>query len=181
MNFSHKRVVNIIYILIVLKLKIMTLKIKVTAGKAEGATLIDAFDAALKEANIHNYNIIHLSSVIPFGSIVEEGKPSPNINQIGHRLYAVLSEMRVDEKGKYACAGLGWVQNEKGEGLFVEMQGSSEEEVKDKIQKSLRSMIDRRPNQNFKYENIKSKITSIKCENKPVCALVCAFYKTEQW
>lgn len=159
----------------------MALEIKVTAGKAEGATKIDAFDAALKEANIHNYNIIHLSSVIPENSVVEEEKPKPNINQIGHRLYAVLSEMRTDKKGKYACAGLGWVQNEKGEGLFVEMQGSSEKEVKDKIHKSLHSMIDRRPDQKFKYENIKSKIVSIKCKNKPVCALVCAVYKSEKW
>ncbi len=44
------------------------MKIKVTYGIGEGATKLAAFDRALFDAGIANYNLIKLSSVIPENS-----------------------------------------------------------------------------------------------------------------
>jgi arginine decarboxylase len=40
------------------------MRIYVTTGKGEGPTPLAAFDAALIDAGIPNYNLIYLSSVI---------------------------------------------------------------------------------------------------------------------
>ena len=46
------------------------MKIKVTYGTGEGLTKLAAFDRALFNAGIANYNLIKLSSVIPKNSEV---------------------------------------------------------------------------------------------------------------
>jgi arginine decarboxylase len=44
------------------------LEIQVTTGTGEGPTPLAAFDAALLDAGVANYNLILLSSVIPAGA-----------------------------------------------------------------------------------------------------------------
>ncbi len=46
--------------------------IKVVKGAGEASIPLSAFDAALKDAGIYNYNLITLSSVIPPGSKVQK-------------------------------------------------------------------------------------------------------------
>lgn len=54
-----------------LGLHVATSLIVVTAGVAECPTALSAFDAALMDAGIANYNLIYLSSVIPGGSVIK--------------------------------------------------------------------------------------------------------------
>ncbi len=95
------------------------MKIHVTSGTGEGDTDIAAFDKALWDAGIANYNIIKLSSMIPEGSDVVVEKPEMNNKEHGHKLYVVIAEAYQTEKGKKAIAGLGWVKanHTKGKGI----------------------------------------------------------------
>jgi len=154
--------------------------IKVTKGTGEGLTELAAFDKALQDAGISNYNLIYLSSVIPHGYVPVIERPTLDISEFGHRLYVVMASQTESRIGKDAWAGIGWVmaEDDKKGGLFVEHHGESEEEVKDLITKSLASMKSHRTE---KYGEIKYEIAGIKCKKNPVCALVTAVYKSEKW
>ena len=150
----------------------------VTYGLGESETEIAAFDKALLDAGIGNYNLIFLSSVIPEGARVLVKKYEGKQKEYGYRLYVVMSKYIQTVPGKEAWAGLGWVQKEDGRGLFIEHYGDSQEEVERLIKKSLESMV---RNRNEDFEKIRYKIIGTKCRDKPVCALVCAVYKSSGW
>jgi arginine decarboxylase len=152
--------------------------IKVTYGTGEGLTELSAFDKALFDAGIGNYNLIKLSSVIPEHSKVFVQKVNWNQKEHGYKLYVVLSKCIETTSGKEAWAGLGWLQDKGGRGLFVEHRGSSEEEVKNLISGSLKSVQEYRSE---KYGKINHKIVGIKCKDRPVCAVIVAVYKSEGW
>ena len=46
--------------------------IKVVCGVGSGKTALSAFDSALKDAGVYNYNLITLSSIIPPDSIISK-------------------------------------------------------------------------------------------------------------
>src|SRR3990172_10239297 len=96
------------------------MKITVAAGRGEGSTTLSAFDAALKVAGIHNYNIIKLSSVIPPESnvVVKKWKNSPT--EHGKKLYTVMAEIRSDIMKRSIAAGIGWYQTKDNRGVFAE-------------------------------------------------------------
>ena len=154
--------------------------IKVTWGTGEGSTVKSAFDRALADAGIANYNIIRLSSVIPPGTEVILEKNKMNEAEHGHRLYAVVSESYQSIPGGKAVAGLGWVtsNNDRGMGIFVEQSGTDQNEVEDIIRKSIENMRSYRPEE---HGDIKAKTAEAVCKDKIACALVVAMYKTEGW
>ncbi len=154
------------------------MKIVITSGIGKGRTKLSAFDNALFDAGIANYNLIPLSSVIPKNSEIEIKKYSHSDEEYGYKLYVVLSYNIETRRGKGCYAGLGWVQANDGRGLFVEHKGSSEEQVKTKIKRSLNDMVKYREESLGK---INFRIVGTKCVDKPVCALVCAIYKKEGW
>jgi len=154
------------------------MEIVITNGKGEGETEISAFDKALLDAGIANYNLITLSSIIPKDSKVIIKRINWNDKEYGNKLFVVLSENIEIRKNKEAWAGLGWVQDETGKGLLVEIKGESKEEVENKIKKSLENMQAARKKN---YGKINYKIEGIKCNGNPVCALVCAVFKSEDW
>jgi len=157
------------------------MEIKIVYGTGEGLTELSAFDDALYNAGIANYNLIKLSSVIPKNSKITVKKINLNKKEIGYRLYVVLSKRIETRKGKEAWAGLGWTNSPKG-GLFVEHGGSSKKEVKELINKSFKSVKKNRKIGKINI-NINIKTIGIKCKNnrKPICALVCAVYKSKGW
>lgn len=160
--------------------------ITVTTGQGHGKTPLSAFDSALKNAGIHNYNLIYISSIIPTGTVIRTGKFKSSENEYGNRLYVVKAEMRSRETGKYIGAALGWYQLEDGRGVFVEHEGIGEtkEAVKSNLYKEVReSLIDLCHNRNFPYykNNIKVKISLIKIQNKAASTIVAAIYKAEKW
>jgi len=154
--------------------------ITVTKGTGTGDTKIAAFDAALFEAGIANYNLIRLSSIIPPGSQIEIGKYVTPLDEFGHKLYIVYASEIQNETGKEAWAGVGWrlTEDDSGKGLFTEHEGHSEQEVTNLIAETLTNMVQYRPET---YGPINQEIVGITCSGKPVCALVAAVYTSESW
>ena len=152
--------------------------ISVTYGKGTGKTELSAFDSALWDAGIGDYNLITLSSIIPPNSKLEVRKLDRNNQDIGNKLYVVLSKCFARNIEEEAYAGLGWVTKEDGSGVFMEECGKSEEEVKQRIKDSLKSAISYR---NGKFGSIDYHIEKIKCEEIPACVVVAAVYKSEGW
>ena len=154
------------------------MKIIITSGSGTGLTELSAFDHALYNAGIANYNLIRLSSVIPINSDIELNKIDWNNQEIGYKLYVVLACNRTSEVGKEVWAGIGWMQKQDKGGVFVEHKGDSEEEVKNLITNSLETM---RTYRNEEFGEINYKIVGKRCDDKPVCSLVAAIYKSEGW
>lgn len=155
--------------------------IPVTSGVGAGDTKLAAFDAALWNAGIANYNLIRLSSIIPLGFEPKEEEVKLDQKKFGNKLYVVYASHTENEIGKEAWAGIGWVvsSDEPKRGLFVEHEGGSKREVEALIQETLQSMIRYRTEDNF--GPVCMKVVGVKCESKPVCAVVAAVYKSEGW
>lgn len=155
------------------------MKIKITSGVGSGPTPLGAFDAALRDAGVENYNLIPLSSVIPPAAILERTRPALRPAEYGHRLYVVMARHEATQVGEEAWAGLGWTQEpETGRGLFVELHGTSRRSVQSAIDATLDAMKAARP---YDYAKNESQVTGVVCEGEPVCALVIAVYSSEPW
>lgn len=154
--------------------------IKITSGTGVGSTELAAFDAALFSAGIANFNLIKLSSIIPDGFEPIKEKVNLNDQGFGHRLYVVLSSDAKSKKGKEAWAGIGWVKSISNpkRGLFVEHHGNSKKQVAKLIKATLTDMVSYRPD---KFSEIDYEIVGLKCEEKPVSAVVAAVYQSEDW
>jgi arginine decarboxylase len=141
-----------------------------------------AFDSALNNIGVCNYNLLRLSSVIPPNTnlVVHEGKIAEKIpGEWGDRLYLVMAEIRVDKPNEEAWAGIGWVQDkETKKGLFVEHEGYSEHAVRSDIQRSLEGLMATR---GVDFGPISMKVVGTTCTDKPVCAMVMAVYKSSGW
>ncbi len=59
--------------------------IRVVWGTATGPTALAAYDAALAEAGVHNYNLISLSSVIPTEPAIEVTGTAPDLGRPAKR------------------------------------------------------------------------------------------------
>lgn len=156
------------------------MRIRVTRGTGEGKTRIAAFDNALWDAGIANYNLIRLSSVIPEDSEVVIEKVDMNGIDHGHKLYVVIAEGFEAERGKKAVAGLGWVtaNHTGGKGIFVEHSGSEKEEIEGYIRDTVVSMTSYRPEE---HGDIKISFAEKECTGDVACAVVVAIFKSEGW
>ena len=155
------------------------MKITITTGTGSGPTALAAFDAALLQSGVGNYNLIPLSSVIPPSSELQQGCYIAPVSEFGHRLYVVISSQQATEPGAEAWAGLGWVQDTSGKGLFVEHHGLNEAGVSQDIHRSLSAMVANRSHD--QYGSICSRLVGITCEKQPVCAVVIAVYENQGW
>ncbi|CAN5621113.1 arginine decarboxylase, pyruvoyl-dependent [soil metagenome] len=159
------------------------MNIHITKGLGSGPTKLSAFDSALNDAGIANYNLLTLSSVIPPDSKMhmhDSGMPKGMLpGSWGDRLYLVMAEQRVDKPNVEAWAGIGWVQDKKtNKGLFVEHEGFSESAVRQDIQHSLEGLMATR---NVDFGPIQTEVIGRTCKNHPVCAMVVALYQVADW
>lgn len=152
------------------------MEIIVTTGAGEGKTYVSAFDAALMKAGTANYNLIYLSSVIPKESVIQERQCEAPEKDYGNKLYVVMSRCDQYVFGKEAWAGLGWVQDKEGRGLFVEHKAESRDELSRLIEHSLNDMSRSRP---YEYGEIHAATCGIECKNQPACAVIMAVYRSE--
>ena len=157
-----------------------------SAGKGEGKTLLSAFDGALFDAGISNYNLLVLSSIIPPGAIVKQHKYTTLDSEYGHRLYVVMSDNRSRESGRFIGSALGWTQESDGRGVFVEhhFTENSEEAVRSQLEDEVnRSLSDLCHQRKYSYskEKMNIKMSVAKVTDKPACVLVVAVYKAEPW
>lgn len=156
------------------------MKIIINSGTGIGKTRLAAFDKALFNAGVANYNLIPLSSVIPENARLVIEKPNTKESEYGHKLYVVLAVSYADIIGREAWSGLGWVNHTdgSGKGLFVEHDSDSKDGVESLINQSLTSMASYRPEERGE---IHTKVEGIICEGDPVCSIVVAVYKSEGW
>jgi len=153
--------------------------IYVTTGIGTGPTELAAFDTALLDAGVANYNLIPLSSVIPTGSVLKRKKYVTPDNEYGYRLYVVLSQQEVSKPGEEAWAAVGWTQDDSGKGLFVEHHGFCQDEVKAAVYDSLKTMMANR--NDYKNCPIYYEMAGIRCVDKPVSAVAIAAYQSQKW
>lgn len=156
------------------------MNIRITKGTGTGPTEIAAFDQALVQAGVANFNLIYLSSVIPPGStLVHEEKPTPAAGEWGNKLYVVMAQSRTIQRNQEVWAGIGWIQDAKTKaGLLVEHEGHTEAEVRADITSSLQALA---ANRKMKFGEINMAVTGTKCKDEPVCALVTAVFESTGW
>jgi arginine decarboxylase len=112
--------------------------IRVAWGSATGPTAMSSFDAALAEANVHNYNLVTLSSVVPADATVEVAGTAPDLGPTGEALYCVESrETLVPGADGAAVAGLGWARTASGEGVFYEASGTDPDAVRSAVERGI--------------------------------------------
>ena len=155
------------------------LRIAIAAGVGEGPTALGAFDAALVDAGVANYNLIPLSSVIPPRAALVRERHHARAADYGRRLYVVMSQMREERPGHAAHAGIAWIQDPaSGCGLFVEMHDEDRERLRRDLHATLDAMRTARP---LDFGPVQTEIASARCVDRPVCALVVAVYACETW
>jgi arginine decarboxylase len=162
------------------------MNVHVVRGVGYGKTLLSAFDSALKDAGVYNYNLIILSSVIPIGARIINSKFKSKKEECGYRLYVIKAEVRSKELGEFIGAALGWYQFEDGRGTFVEHTSSGgsqravREELAEGVQKSLSDLCKSR-GYKMRKKQIGIKTSIVQVDRSPACALVLAVYEAEGW
>jgi arginine decarboxylase len=141
-------------------------EIDIVWGAGQGNTTISAFDAALADAGIADFNLILLSSVIP---------PDAEVKKIGRfsgkGVGMVLPVVLARSSGTgHQVAGLGWTTSPQG-GLLFESCGRTRQEIEEDIEKGLTDMMNRR---SWKFSSISSKIRE--ADYNMSCALVAAVF-----
>jgi len=112
--------------------------IRVVWGTGTAPTEMAAYDAALADAGVHNYNLVAVSSVIPADADVEAIGTAPDLGPAGNRLTVV--EARADAAGpRHVSAALAWAESEDGPGLFYE---AADETDADDVEARVRAGID---------------------------------------
>jgi len=104
--------------------------IRIVWGTGCGLTEKAAFDVALAEAGIHQYNLRQLSSVIPAETDLTRAGTAPDLGPTGHALDVVLAR-QTSPPGARAAAGLAWVRGEGGAGIFYEVEDTDPETVRE--------------------------------------------------
>lgn len=157
------------------------MNINIATGTGTGPTELSAFDAALNDAGVANYNLLCLSSVLPPGSdvVVHYSALKDVPGDWGDRLYIVMAEQRVSTPGSEAWAGIGWVQDKvTKKGLFVEHEGFSETAVRSDIKNSLKALMKTR---GIDFGDINMVVKGGSCTDVPFCAMVVAVYESAAW
>ncbi len=132
------------------------MEINVVWGSAEGKTSLSAFDSALAEAGIHNYNLVTLSSVIPDGATVIRADTHERQWGVGEIIAVVLSENVSTVAGETIAAGLGWATADEG-GVFYEANSESAENVRELLNRGIQTAKDRRGGWSW-HEGIETQI-----------------------
>ena len=156
------------------------MKINIASGTGVGPTELAAFDHALVNAGVANFNLIYLSSVLPPASEISESDvPLKPNGGWGDRLYVVMAQKRTTQRNQEAWAGIGWIQDpETKKGLLVEHEGHSEAEVRADIENSLGALAQ---NRGMQFGPINMHVVGKKCVALPVCALVVAVFESSSW
>lgn len=102
--------------------------IRVVWGTGTGPTELAAYDAALSAANIHEYNLIELSSVIPADATIDSvGRAPDDLGAPGDGLYVVQAAATTREGP--VSAALTWTRSADGSGIFYEADGPAVPDV----------------------------------------------------
>ena len=112
--------------------------IRVAWGTATGPTAMAAYDAALADANVHDFNLVTVSSVIPAGADLAVAGTAPDLGPAGDRLTVVQSRAdRAPGDDEPGVAGLGWARSADGPGIFYEATGTDTDAVREEVRAGL--------------------------------------------
>lgn len=111
--------------------------IRLVRGTGRGPTELSAYDAALADAGVHDYNLLRLSSVIPAGPTIEQVGTAPDLGPAGEGLYVVEASAR-GEHGPQSAV-LAWARSPEGPGVFYE---AGESEPVDEVEAEAREGIE---------------------------------------
>jgi arginine decarboxylase len=116
--------------------------IRIVWGEGTGPTALSAYDAALADAGLHNYNLVTVSSVIPAGAPLAVAETAPDLGPAGERLAIIESRGTVSpattnrdadadaSTAGRAVAALAWARDDEGRGLFYEASGTDPQHVR---------------------------------------------------
>jgi len=111
--------------------------IRVVGGTGHGPTAMASYDAALAGANLCDYNLVQVSSVVPETATVEQVERAPDLGPAGNRLTVVQGRRTVEPGGgRRAVAGVGWATG-PGPGLLYEAEGDDPGRVDDELRRGL--------------------------------------------
>jgi len=156
-------------------------RIRLSRSCGTGATRLAAFDAALVAAGLQDFNLVPLSSVVPLGATVEVVSPAEQLRgRHGDLLYCVYAAAYATTPGAQAWAGIAWGlrTDGSGAGLFVEHSGPTEAAVNADLSATLGAMMDNRPEHYVEGGRL---LSSARCADAPVSALVVASFQTAGW
>jgi arginine decarboxylase len=150
------------------------MNIEVVWGNGEGRTALSAFDSALADGGIHNYNLVTLSSVIPAGAkVVEKGQHEREWG-VGEMVGVVLSENESTVSGETIASGLGWATAEEG-GVFFEASSQSAKNVEELVTRGVKTAKEKRSTWDWD-EGIETRVTEHTVEENGA-TIVSAIYK----
>ncbi|WP_226022771.1 pyruvoyl-dependent arginine decarboxylase [Halomicrobium salinisoli] len=146
--------------------------IRIVWGTATGPTELAAFDAALAEAGVHNYNLVTLSSVIPEGPPIETVGTAPDLGPVGEELHVVESSATA-APGERAAAGVGWARSESDRGIFYEVDGEDPEDVREEVE---RGLAHGKTLREWEFVDEDVIVRSVAPDEEYAAAVVCAVY-----
>ena len=146
--------------------------IHVVGGAGTGPTEKAAYDAALADANLHNYNLIPVSSVVPADAEVVTVESAPDLGPAGNRLNVVqAAASRVGPET--IAAGVGWTTG-PGPGLFYEADAESEADVVERLERGLAAGRELRE---WRFDHEETLVESAEAEpGEHTCVVVLAAY-----
>lgn len=149
-------------------------RIQIVWGIGTGETALASYDAALAAANIHNYNLVRLSSMIPESATIDVVGTAPDLGPAGNRLTVVEASTHT-ETGETVAAGLGWLQSAGSGGVFYEATSrESEDVVETELQDGLRTAERLRE---WDFENRRTKtVATDAVEETHTTAMIAAVY-----
>ena len=112
--------------------------IHVAGGVGRAPTAMAAYDAALADANLHNYNLVRVSSVIPADATVEVVDRAPDLGPAGNRLTVVEGKAVAgpDDPESQVATAIAWATG-PGPGLFYEASGTDPDAVEREARRGL--------------------------------------------
>jgi arginine decarboxylase len=133
-----------------------------------------AYDAALADANLHNYNLVSVSSVIPGDASVEAVGTAPDLGPAGNELTVVQAHADTAGPGR-ASAALAWAARGDDPGLFYEAAGETgPDDVESRVAAGIEAGLDLRD-----WSAADSEVRSVTVEADPgeyAAAVVLAAY-----
>lgn len=152
-------------------------EIRVVWGTGRGPTETAAYDAALAAANVHNYNLVSVSSIVPAdGTVIRDGA-APDLGPAGYRLTVVEAVSTVVGPG-VTSAALAWTTGD-GPGLFYESAGPTDS---DTVETRVREGIDAgRALRDWSVDSVETQTaTTEAASGEYACAVVLAVYGTAE-
>lgn len=114
--------------------------IHVADGVGHGPTELAAYDAALTDAGVGDFNLVTVSSVVPADATVRVVGTAPDLGPAGNRLTVVQAHASASPDDAHetdaVTACLGWATG-PGPGLFYEGDGTDADAVRRTVREGL--------------------------------------------